>query len=148
MEPMKLYILDTDHVSLFQRDHPQVVAKIRETPAGQLAVTVITVEEQLRGRLAQIRRASQKSSSPEILIKAFEDLRKGAEYFCYIRVLDFDSAADTHFKGLLLQKLRIGVQDLRIAAIALATNSIIVTRNRQDFEKIPGLTIEDWAQPN
>lgn len=33
---MKLYILDTDHVSLFQRDHPQVVAKIlKESPASR-----------------------------------------------------------------------------------------------------------------
>lgn len=96
---MKLYILDTDHVSLFQRDHPLVVAKITETLPEQLAVTVITVEEQMRGRLAQIKRSSQKSASPQMLTKAFEELRKGAQYFCHVRVLDFDVAAEAQFKN-------------------------------------------------
>ena len=145
---MNLFILDTDHVSLFQRDHPMVVAKIKATLPEQLAVTVITVEEQMRGRLAQIKSASQKSSPPQVLIKAFEELRKGAHYFCHVRVLDFDMNADAQFNKLHLQKLRVGVQDLRIAAIALATNNILVTRNRRDFEKIPGLTLEDWSQLN
>lgn len=70
---MTLYILDTDHVSLFQREHPQVVVRIRETLPEQLAVTIITVEEQLRGRLAQIRRASHKSFPAEARIKAFAE---------------------------------------------------------------------------
>ncbi|MEK7728823.1 MAG: type II toxin-antitoxin system VapC family toxin [candidate division KSB1 bacterium] len=143
---MKLYILDTDHVSLFQRDHPSVIAKIKETFPEQLAVTIITVEEQMRGRLAQIKRASQKSAPPQKLIKAFEELKKGAQYFCYVRVLDFDMPAEAQFKNLHLQKLRVGVQDLRIAAIALATNNVLVTRNRHDFEKIPGLMLEDWSK--
>ena len=42
---MSLYILDTDHVSLFQRQHPQVVRRVQNTPANQLAVTIITFEE-------------------------------------------------------------------------------------------------------
>lgn len=142
---MKLYVLDTDHVSLFQRNHPQVVAKIMETLPEQLAVTVISVEEQLQGRLAQIKRASQKSSSPEMLIKAFVELRKAVQFFCTINVVDFDVIATTEFTDLRQQKIRIGVHDLRIAAIVLATKSILVTRNRQDFEGIPGLMIEDWS---
>jgi tRNA(fMet)-specific endonuclease VapC len=46
-----MYILDTDHISLFQRNNPSVVASVSETPPDRLATTIITFEEQIRGRL-------------------------------------------------------------------------------------------------
>ena len=51
-----MFILDTDHISLFQRSDPHVSARVLETPPQELATTVITVEEQLRGRLDLIHR--------------------------------------------------------------------------------------------
>jgi len=42
-------------------------------------------------------------------------------------------------------RLRIGTMDLRIAAITLAYGATLVTRNVQDFQRIPGLVIEDWT---
>ena len=42
-----MFILDTDHISLFQRRHPHVTTRVLATSALELATTVITVEEQL-----------------------------------------------------------------------------------------------------
>jgi len=138
---MTLYILDTDHASLFQREYPRVTARVGEKPPEQLAVTIITVEEQLRGWLAQIKRASLAHAR----VKAFAGLKKTVQYFNTIQILDYDIGAESQFTNLRHQRIRIGSQDLRIAAIALATGSILVTRNRSDFEKVPGLIIEDWS---
>jgi hypothetical protein len=53
-----MFLLDTDHVSLDQRGHPLVHARIQAAGPPQVVVSVITVEEQMRGWLAAIRAAS------------------------------------------------------------------------------------------
>lgn len=52
-----LYVLDTDHLSLLQRGHLQVLAHLVGVPVDQPVVTIISADEQLQGRLALIRRA-------------------------------------------------------------------------------------------
>ena len=138
---MSLFILDTDHLSLFERRHQAVVAKVLATPVEQRAITITTVEEQLRGRLSQIKNAR----NAEAYTKACLALHEAIRFFASLRVLDFDLAAHAHFDRLKQAKIRIGSQDLRIAAVALSTQSILVTRNRSDFEKVPELKIEDWS---
>ncbi|WP_366839181.1 hypothetical protein [Nostoc sp. LPT] len=46
---------------------------------------------------------------------------------------------------MIFQRIRIGTQDLRIAAITLSVNGILVTCNRKDFEKVTNLHLEDWT---
>ncbi len=53
-------------------------------------------------------------------------------------------AADL-FRQFRQKGIRIGTQDLRIASIAIVHSSIVITRNRKDFEQVPDLTIEDWS---
>ena len=56
---MTLYVLDTDHISLQQRGHPIVLQQLRVLgQADSVAVAIITVEEQIRGRLEIVRRRS------------------------------------------------------------------------------------------
>jgi tRNA(fMet)-specific endonuclease VapC len=137
-----LYILDSDHVTLQQRQHPAVVERLAAVPADQVAVSIVTVEEQLRGWLALIRRGAQ---TPGRLTAAYAGLHRAVAYFAQVNILDYSEAAASHFAALRAQKVRIGTQDLRIAAIALAASGVLVTRNRQDFHHVPNLVLEDWS---
>jgi tRNA(fMet)-specific endonuclease VapC len=138
-----MFILDTDHISLFQRREPHVTARVLATSALELATTVITVEEQVRGRLDRVRRAR---SGTEV-VRAYRRLLATFLYFRTITIMDFDEQAQTIFQRLRAERIRIGTLDLRIAAIALCREATLVTRNRQDFAGIPALNIEDWSVP-
>ena len=138
-----MFVLDTDHVSLFQRNDPHVSARVLATQPQELATTVITVEEQLRGRLDRVRRAR----SDEEVVRAYRNLLATSLYFRTITVIGFDEQAQTIFRRLRLQGLRIGTNDLRIAATALSYRATLVTRNTRDFSTIPSLNVEDWSSP-
>lgn len=55
---MTLFVLDTDHLSLYQRGVEPLLSRLLSHSPDELAITIITIEEQLRGRLAQIRKAT------------------------------------------------------------------------------------------
>jgi len=138
---MPLYLLDTDSASLFQRGEVAVRARVVATPPSDLGLTIITAEEQLRGRLSRIRRAQ---TGPE-RVAAYAHLRRTVVFLVNLRLYDFDARAEEQFQTLRRAHRHTGVHDLRIAAIALVNRAVLVTCNRRDFEAIADLTIEDWS---
>jgi tRNA(fMet)-specific endonuclease VapC len=136
---MSAYILDTDHVSLHQRRHPAVTRRLIREPNA--VTSIITVEEQLRGRLNVIRRVA----TPEEITHAYENLLTTVRYFNGLVILPFNQEALRHYEQLRAQKIRVGTQDLRIAAIVLSVDGILITRNERDFAQVPGLVWENWA---
>jgi tRNA(fMet)-specific endonuclease VapC len=136
-----LFILDTDHLSLYQRDFEPLLSKLLSHPPNELAITIVTVEEQLRGRLAQIRKAITAAH----LNECYHWLGETVDQLARLPVLYLDDRAATTYKKLLSQKLRIGTQDLRIASIVLSQNAVLLTRNSQDFSRVPGLQLDDWT---
>jgi tRNA(fMet)-specific endonuclease VapC len=62
-----------------------------------------------------------------------------------IPLLPFDNRAAAEFDRLRQSRIRIGTMDLKIAAIALANDATLLTRNLSDFRKVPGLRAEDWS---
>lgn len=136
-----MYVLDTDHLSLNQRGHPKIRERLTLIPADEIAITIITAEEQLRGRLAQL----GKATSGHARSTAYLYLRKAILGLAKLNILDYDASSESIYQGLKLQRIRAGSQDLRIAAITLANNGTLVTGNRSDFAKVSGLMLEDWT---
>jgi tRNA(fMet)-specific endonuclease VapC len=138
------YLMDTDHVSLIGRGgevSERIIARIVSLPSVSVAVSVVSYEEQMRGWMAEIAR----TASVERQMAAYARLDKMRDYYCSTPVVPFDTGALEQFQCLWLLRLRVGTMDLKIAATALASNAVLVTRNVTDFAKVPGLNIEDWS---
>lgn len=67
------------------------------------------------------------------------------EIYAGMTVLAYDAKAHAVFQELQAQKLRVGTQDLKIAAIVFANDATLLTRNTQDFSRIPNLNFADWT---
>ena len=139
-----MLVLDTNHVSELGYGTPAGL-RLRDrllNSSKETATTVITVEEQLRGWLAEIHRLAD----PHRQIPAYRRLLERIEFFARWTVLPWDAAAADLFLNWRRQGLRIGSMDLKIACITLVHDSTLLTRNTNDFARVPGLRVEDWTQ--
>jgi tRNA(fMet)-specific endonuclease VapC len=69
---MSPHILDTDMLTLAQRGHRIVMQRIHSFDPSELAITVVTIEEQLSGWYTLLR----KTSDPAKLARVYERLAK------------------------------------------------------------------------
>jgi tRNA(fMet)-specific endonuclease VapC len=140
-----MLVLDTDHVCLLQHADSPLAGRIRARLAAsaerEVVTTIVTAEEQLRGWLGVISTAKR----PDQLAAAYARLGQLLENYRRVPLLDFDTAAADEYTSLLKRRLRVPTMDLRIAAITMAHRGTLLTRNRKDFARIPGLDIEDWT---
>ena len=60
-------------------------------------------------------------------------------------ILPYDDAAAAAFARLQRNRIRIGTMDMRIGAIALTYDALLISRNLRDFKRIPNLRVEDWT---
>ncbi|MBF2065132.1 MAG: type II toxin-antitoxin system VapC family toxin [Calothrix sp. C42_A2020_038] len=137
---MRIYILDTDHLSLYGRNHLALLQRLF-AESVQLNTTVINVEEQLRGRLAQVAEAEDGTTKSNAYIRLVETVTLLSEF----TILQYSAKSHEIYKDLIAQNIPVGSQDLRIASITLANKAILLTKNLQEFNKVPGLNIEDWS---
>lgn len=141
-----MIILDTDCISLLERDNTDA-ARLRQRLAEEVSpleavTTIITFEEQMRGWLAYI----AKSRTLENQIIAYAKLSRFLDNYRSIPVLPFDDVAAAEFRRLQALKIHVGTMDLRIAAITLAQNALLITHNLSDFEQVPNLKLADWTK--
>lgn len=136
------FLLDTDSLSLLQQGHPTVLQRVNGHPVSNVAVSTITLQEQMQGWQGNLNRAR----NPQQVAIAHERLViRLLPTWCRFPVLPFPEPAILRFEHLKSLRLNVGFMDLRIAAVALENGLKVVTRNQRDFGRVPGLTTEDWA---
>jgi len=140
-----MILLDTDHLSIVVNRHARAhAALIRrlENSGESLGVPVICVEEQCQGWLAKIRRARDVHQQ----ITAYERIIFLVRFLGDWEIVPFQTTEAETFKQLRKQKIRIGSQDLKIAAIALTHQALLLSANIRDFRQVPELRVENWLE--
>jgi len=122
---------------------PVVAARVATVPVAEQCVPIVVAEEALRGQLATVR-VAQAGRGKVSVEKAYSYLEETLTALRSFQVLSYSAAADALVRNWQAMKIRVGIQDLRIAAICFAHNAKLATRNARDFTQIPGLNLEVW----
>jgi tRNA(fMet)-specific endonuclease VapC len=139
-----MYVFDTDHLSILERrgaGAQSLLIRLANVNPNEVAATIISYEEQMRGWLSYIKKAQIVQGQ----VVAYKQLNKQLTNYCAIPILEFDEPAAQEFQRLKKAYPRLGTMDLKIAAIALVNQAILLTRNSSDFGQIVGLRTEDWT---
>ena len=135
-------ILDTNHFTelVDQTAAAQRLTDRLQTKEAVSFATIITCQEVFQGWFALINR--RKLGDAQVF--AYRQLQHSMELLNELVVLPFDHQAAAIFHQLHDQGLRVGTMDLKIAAICMAHDALLLTRNLSDFQKVPGLKVENW----
>jgi tRNA(fMet)-specific endonuclease VapC len=139
-----MYILDTDHLSVLDRGGvaaQSLLQRLAGINPTQVATSIISYEEQMRGWLSY----AAKAQTVEQQVEAYKQLKRQLMNYCVIPILDFDREAVQEFQRLKKMYPRLGAMDLKIASVALVNQAVVLTRNSRDFGQVAGLSIEDWT---
>jgi len=130
------FMLDTNIcIYLIKKKPAEVLERLRTLPLGEAGISVIT--------LAELTYGIAKSSQPE----RNQDALNG--FLSPIEIAPFDNLAAFHYgeiRAYLEQQGKpIGSLDLLIAAHAKSLNTTLITNNLREFNRIPGLQIDNWV---
>jgi len=134
--------LDTNALRLFLVGEINTVRRVRENSKATF-LSSVAVEELLTGHLSSINHARRPRTTLS-LPRAHQDLAQALEDIGSFPVFAYSEQAEALYRNFPASVLRVGAQDCRIAAQALAHDLVVVTRNLRDFEVI-GAPCADWS---
>ena len=131
-----MYMLDTDTcIYIIKRRPPAVRRRLDGIPIGEAVVSSVTAAE-LHYGVCQSARVDA-------------NLQELERFLEFVNVLDWPLEAARHYGFVRSQLQRqgtpIGPMDLMIAAHALSAGATLVTNNTREFDRVPGLRLENWA---
>ena len=132
---MLKFMLDTNICIFTIRNRPQEVREAFLRHHDQMCISTVTLMELIYG--------AEKSSNPE------RNLADVEGFAARLEVLRYDQEAAAHTGQLRAELARLGKQigpyDQMIAGHARSQGLIVVTSSRREFDRVPGLRIEDWV---
>jgi tRNA(fMet)-specific endonuclease VapC len=136
------FLLDTDTISLAQFGNATVLARMATHLDSEIQLSVVSLQEQMLGWLG---RFGKLTAAPQLADWYDRFVHRIFPVWKRYTVLPFPEPAILRFETLRSLRLNVGLMDLRIAALALQNGLTVVTRNRVDFGRVPGLASEDWS---
>lgn len=131
------YLLDTCVLSDFAHGDVATLARVKATPPGLIAISVLSEMEIEFGLARNAVRARRLAPVMHAILQT-------------VAVLPYDSAdarATATLRAALQKRGRpIGAYDALLAGCALARGLVLVTSNVREFRRVTGLTIENWRK--
>jgi tRNA(fMet)-specific endonuclease VapC len=132
-----MYLLDTNHcIFLINHKYPEVERRLARQRVGEVAVSTITTAELWHGVENSARKEQNQAALGKFLLP--------------LEILLFDEKAAQAYGKIRFQLEKIGrsigAMDLLIAAHAVALGAVLVSQNLREFQRVPGLKLEDWTQ--
>jgi tRNA(fMet)-specific endonuclease VapC len=132
---MLQFMLDTDTSIYVMRNHPEQLGQKFNRLAEQVCISAITLGELHFGAEKSIRR--------------IENLEAIEHFAARLDVLPFGAKAAAHYGQIRFELKQggspVGTLDMLIGAHARSEGLIVITRNRREFDRIPGLRVESWV---
>lgn len=132
---MLKYMLDTNMIIYTIKNRPEAVREAFNAHNGQMCISSVTWMELVYG--------AEKSAAPERNLRDIEGLAARLE------VLPYDVAAANHTGQIRAELAQlgkpIGPYDQMISGHARSQGLILVSNNLKEFERVPGLRLENWV---
>jgi tRNA(fMet)-specific endonuclease VapC len=132
---MSRYMLDTNICIYVMRDRPLEVRERFTRFTDQLCISTVTLGELLYG--------AEKSARPA------ENRALADRFAAHFEVLPFSANTAAHYGEIRAELVRTGrpagIHDMLIGAHARSEGLTIVTNNTREFERMPGLRVENWV---
>ena len=138
-----MFLLDSDIATLVMNGHERVTARLTTVDPAQVALTLVTRLEMLSGRIDAI----LKAATADELLRGCRGLVTSEDFIGKYQVVLITEAVADRFEQLrVMKKLnKMDRGDRLQAAIALANDATLVTRNTKDYANVPNLKVENWA---
>ena len=137
-----MVVLDTNHFRELVEDGElgrRLLSRIDDSRAD-VFTCIVVAEEAIRGWFAVLNR--EKPGHEQL--DAYFELKRSIDTLSNFDVLGFDRDAADVFAKLRRQLPRVGTMDLKIAAICIAHDGLLLSRNVRDFADVPGLRFDNW----